>query len=123
MQDAPSYSAERFPGDFTASAVCGAVTAAFLGPCIWWLARRYLQRTYPHHPELLGAAVITGILDGLLLAIFAFVFCFAIRIWRFERRERKQSDIALRRELEEIAAGQNSDCGNGGEPPFPRSPA
>ncbi|WP_419805218.1 hypothetical protein [Terriglobus sp.] len=123
MRYAPAYSAERFSGDFAVSAVCGAVTASILGPIIWWFARRYLQQTYPQHPELLGAAVVTGVLDGLLLAIFAFVICFAARIWRFERKERKRSDAALRSELESIAAGVIPKPGSGDEPPLPRHPA
>ncbi len=119
MRHAPAYSADRFPGDFVASAVCGAVTAALLGPTVWWLARRYLQQTYPHHPELLGAAAVTGILDGFLLAVLAFTACFAARIWHFERKERKQSDAALRRELESIAADQRHKGKQDGEPPIP----
>ena len=119
MRYAPAYSAERFPGDFVASAVCGAIIAALLGPTIWWAARRYLEQTYPHHPEMLGAAAVAGILDGLLLAVLAFTACFAIRIWRFERRERKRSDAALRLELESISADQRGKPGQDGEPPHP----
>ena len=118
MQNAPAYSAERFPGDFTASAVCAASTAALLGPAAWWLARRYLQQIYPHHPEMLGAAVLTGILDGLLFACLAFGICFAVRVWRFERGERKQSDTALRKEL--LAIAKNRENGSSCEPPLPR---
>lgn len=119
MWQAPAYSAEQFPGDFAASAMSGLVTAALLGPLTWWLARRYLQQTYPHHPELLGAAVVTGLLDGFLLAALAFVACFALRIWTFERRERKRSDAALRSELEHIAAER--DRGSNDSPAPPRS--
>ncbi len=119
MRYAPAYSAERFPGDFAASAVCGALTAAILGPLTWWLARRYLVQTYPHHPEMLGAAVVTGIMDGLLLAILFAAACFAVRVWRFERRERKQSDDALRRTLEGMADEAGRERGRNGEPPLP----
>ena len=86
---------------------------------MWWAARRYLQQTYPHHPEMLSAAVVTGILDGLLFAVLAFAACFAVRIWRFERRERKRSDVALRMELESIAVDKKHE--KDGEPPSPLS--
>ncbi|GAA3751132.1 hypothetical protein [Terriglobus aquaticus] len=118
MQNAPAYSADRFPGDFSASALCAAVTASVTGPVAWWLARRYMLCTYPNHPEMLGAAVLTGILDGLLIACIAFGICFAARVWIYERRERKQSDAALRDALSTI--DRERKRGTGGEPPIPR---
>lgn len=102
MQNAPAYSADRFPGDFSASVLAAAVTASITGPLAWWMARRYLLLTHPNHPEILGAAVLTGILDGLLIACLAFGFCFALRVWIYERRERKSSDAALRKDLRSI---------------------
>ena len=119
MRDAPAYSAERFPGDFAASAVCGLITAALVGPLTWWLARRYLEQTYPHHPEMIGAAVVTGLFDGVLVAVLAAGICFAVRVWTYERRERRQSDDALRSELEQIAGMPSHGSGADGEPPAP----
>ena len=120
MRYAPAYSAERFPGDFAVSVLCAAITAVLLGPGIWWFARMYLIRTYPHHPELLGAAIVTGAMDGVLIAALSFVACFAMRIWRYERQERKQSDNALRVELERIATDLQHTRGEHGEPFPPR---
>ena len=92
-------SIDRFPGDFVASLRSGAVTAVVLGTVSWWLARGYMRRTYPGHLEMLSAAIVVGALDGLLLGVAAFVGTYVVRVWRYERRLRRRSDEALRREL------------------------
>ena len=102
MRYAPSYSADRFPGDFSASALAGLIAAVTLGPAAWWLSRQYMQRTYPGHPELLQAAVVAGVFDGFVVAVLAFAACLAVRIWSYERRERQRSDELLRTALSDL---------------------
>ena len=85
-----------------ASLLSAAVTAMLGGLAIWYLAARYLRLHHPHHGELASAAVVAGCLDGVLLGIGAFVFTFAVRIWLYERAERKRSDQLLRLALEDL---------------------
>lgn len=106
MRYAPSYSADRFPVDFSASALAGLIAAVIFGPAAWWLCRQYLQHAYPAHPELLQAAVLAGVFDGLIIAVLAFAACLAVRIWRYERRERQRSDDLLRAALVDLNEGE-----------------
>jgi hypothetical protein len=104
MREAPAYSSDRFPADCAVALLCSAGGFLISGPIIWYFALAYLHRTYPDHPELDGAAAFTGLLDGVLIGLGVFVLTFAIRIWLYERRERKQSDDLLKRTLDEIAS-------------------
>lgn len=97
-RDVPD-SIDRFPGDFTAALRVGAGVMVASGFGAWWLARSYMERTYPAHSELMGAAIVVGAMDGVMLGVAAFVLTYVIRVWRYERRLRTQSDEALRREL------------------------
>ncbi len=90
---------DRFPGDLMASLRAGMISAVVLGVTSWWLARWYLQRTYFGHVELLSAAIVVGVMDGILLGIGGFMLTYVVRVWRYERRLRRTSDDALRREL------------------------
>ena len=102
MAQLPPYSADRFPADFAISLLSAAGTAIVSGPVVWYFSLRYLQQHYPHHEELASAAIVAGCLDGALLGLLAFVFTFAARIWRYERAERKRSDLLLRLALDDI---------------------
>lgn len=119
MRDAPPYSADRFPADFVLSALTGLAVAAVTGPATWWFALRYVQRTYPGHVEMRSAAIVAGVADGLLSAVLAFGLCFAVRIWLFERRERRRSDDLLRATLSEMTDSSKHEGEGDGEPPFP----
>ena len=66
MRYAPPYSADRLPADLIVSVLTGLAGAAVVGPATWWFALRYLLRTYPGHPEMRSAAMVVGVLDGLL---------------------------------------------------------
>ena len=102
MAQLPPYSADRFPADFATSLVTAAITAIVSGPAVWYLSLRYLERHYPHHEELYSAAIVAGCLDGALLGLLAFIFTFAARVWRYERAERKHSDLLLQLALDDI---------------------
>ena len=102
MAQLPPYSGDRFPADFAISLLSAAVTAIVSGPLVWYLCLSYMERHYPHHQELYSAAIVAGCLDGALLGLLAFVFTFAARIWRYERAERKRSDLLLRLALDDI---------------------
>ena len=102
MAQLPPYSADRFPADFAISLLSAAGTAIVGGSAVWYLSLRYLERHYPHHGELYSAAIVAGCLDGALLGLLAFVFTFAARIWRYERAERKRSDLLLQLALDDI---------------------
>ena len=95
-------SIDRFPGDFMASLRSAGIAAVLLGAASWWLAREYMVRTYPGHQELLGAAVVVGVMDGLLLGVGAFVLTYVVRVFRYERQLRRRSDEALRQELQSL---------------------
>jgi hypothetical protein len=105
MAQLPPYSADRFPADFATSLLTAVVTAIVSGPVVWFLSLRYLRQHYPHHDELASAAIVAGCMDGALLGLLAFVFTFAVRIWRYERAERKRSDLLLRLALDDIQRG------------------
>jgi hypothetical protein len=106
MAQLPPYTADQFPADFATSVVSALVTAIVSGPAVWYLSLRYLQQHYPHHEELASAAIVAGCMDGALLGLLAFVFTFAARIWRYERAERKRSDLLLRLGLDDIERGE-----------------
>lgn len=103
-------SIDRFPGDFVASLRVGAGTAVVLGAGSWWLAREYLLRTHPGHPELMGASIVVGVMDGLMLGVAAFVLTYVFRVWRYERRLRKASDAELCRVLTELEMEKREDA-------------
>ena len=109
MAQVPHYSADRFPADLIASLRAAFLTAAICGPAIWYLSLRYMRHAYPHHPELEPAAVVAGVLDAALLGLGALVVTFAVRIWRYERVERKRSDTLLRLALDELQHGPRDD--------------
>lgn len=102
-------SIDRFPGDFMASLRVGTIAAGLLGTGSWWLAREYMLRTHPGHTELMGAAIVVGVMDGLMLGIAAFVATYVLRVWRYERRLRKASDAALQLALNELDRGRDED--------------
>ncbi len=102
MAQPPHYSADQFPADLLTSLLAAAVTALLSGPAIWFASLCYLRRTYPHHAELWPAATVAGVMDGALLGLGAFVINFALRIWKRERAERKQSDDQLRLALDDL---------------------
>ncbi len=108
MSQAPPYSADRFPIDFVISAVAGLFAALLFGAGSWRFARYYLERTYPGYPELYSAAIVIGAVDGFLFGVGGFIATFAFRIFRYERKLRRRSDEALRRELDEIANDDNA---------------
>ena len=112
MGQGPPYSADRFPMDFVMSAIGGIVAALVCGPLTWQISRRYLQQAYPHNQELLSAAIVAGVVDGFLFGIGGFIATFAVRIFRYERAERRRSDHALRRELEGISASREGRFNN-----------
>lgn len=95
-------SIDRFPGDFMAALRVASGTMLFGGVAAWWLARSYMERTYPHHSELMGAAALVGAMDGLMVGVAAFVVTYVIRVWCYERRMRRRSDEALKRELAQL---------------------
>ena len=95
-------SIDRFPGDFVASLRSGAAAAIVMGATVWWFAQAYMKRTYPLHTEIFPAAIVVGLLDGIGCGVAGFVLTYVSRVWRYERRMRKLSDEALRRELESL---------------------
>ena len=64
-------SIDRFPGDFMTSLRSAAVAApACWVRLIWWLARSYMQRTYPGHAgDFSRQLSLWAVLDGLLLGV------------------------------------------------------
>ncbi len=107
-RDVPD-SIDRFPGDLVASLRVGCIAAMGLGGLAWWLARAYMLRTYPRHREMLGAAIVVGVMDGAMLGVAGFVVTYVARVWRYERRMRRRSDDALRRELADLAPERKPD--------------